>query len=126
MGDQGRGFGSGRGVSEDSPGADSPLPDADSGQKNGEVSTLLLLGRLTGFGWYVAISIAGGALLGAWLDNRLGTSPGLLLAGLAVGIAVAALGLVRLVRTFGGWDAARNDPRPVRQAKSARPGRAAK
>ena len=117
MSDQGRGFDSKHGVSEDNPGAESPPLEADSGQKNGEVSTLLLLGRLTGFGWYVAISIAGGALLGVWLDRRLDTSPALLLAGLAVGIAVAALGLVRLIRAFSGRTAARNDAEPDGAAK---------
>lgn len=117
MSDQGRGFGSGHGVSEDGLDADSPPPEADSGQKNEEVSTLLLLGRLTGFGWYVAISIAGGALLGAWLDSQFDTSPALVLVGLAVGIAVAALGLVRLIRAFGGRAAARNDAEPDGAAK---------
>ncbi len=104
-------------MSEDVPGVDSPPPEADSGEKNGEVSTLLLLGRLTGFGWYVAISIAGGALLGAWLDRQFNTSPALVLVGLAVGIAVAALGLVRLIRAFGGRAAARNDAGPDGTAK---------
>ena len=102
MSDRGCGFGSERGASEDNPGADSPPSEADSGQKNGDPSIILLLGRLTGFGWFVAISIAGGALLGVWLDRQLDTSPALMLAGLAVGIAVAALGLVRLMRAFSG------------------------
>ena len=117
MSDQGRGFGSGHGVSEDGPGVDSPPPEVDSGQKNGEQSTLLLLGRLTGFGWYVAISIAGGTLLGVWLDRQWDTSPALTLVGLAVGIAVATLGLVRLIRAFGGQAAARNDAGPGGTAK---------
>ena len=117
MGDRGRGFGPGHGVSEDGPGVDLPPPNADSAQKNQEVSTLLLLGRLAGFGWYVAISIAGGALIGVWLDKQFGTSPALVLAGLAVGVAVAALGLVRLVRAFGGRAAAQNDAGPDGPAK---------
>ncbi len=117
MGDQGRGFGSGRGASEGDPGADSPPSKADSGRGNGEQSTLLLLGRLTGFGWYVAISIAGGALLGVWLDRQLDTSPALTLVGLALGIAVAALGLIKLIRAFGGRAAARNDAGPDGTAK---------
>ncbi len=117
MSDQGRGFGSGHGVSEDDPGVDSPPPEVDSGQKDGEQSTLLLLGRLTGFGWYVAISIAGGALLGVWLDRHFDTAPALMLAGLAVGIAVAALGLVRLMRAFSGRATARNDAEPDGAAK---------
>ena len=112
MSDQGRGFGSGHGSPEDDSSVDSPPSNADSGQKNGEVSTILLLGRLTGFGWFVALSIAGGALLGVWLDSKLDTSPALLLAGLAVGIAVAALGLVKLMRAFSGRTATGNDAGP--------------
>ena len=117
MSDQGPGFGSGHGVSEDVPDVDSPPLEADSERKDGDESTLLLLGKLTGFGWYVAISIAGGALLGAWLDRRFDTSPALVLAGLAVGIAVAALGLVRLMRALSGRAAARNDAGPDGAAK---------
>ena len=117
MSDQGRGFGSGHGASEDGSGVDPPLPKADSGRKDGEPSTLLLLGKLTGFGWYVAVSIAGGALLGVWLDRQFDTSPALVLAGLAVGIAVAVFGLIRLMRAFSGRETARNDADPDGAAK---------
>ena len=117
MSDRGRGFGSGRGASEDDSSVDSPLPKADSEWKDGEPSTLLLLGKLTGFGWYVAVSIAGGALLGVWLDRQFDTSPALVLAGLAVGIAVAVFGLIRLMRAFSGRETARNDADPDGAAK---------
>jgi F0F1-type ATP synthase assembly protein I len=65
------------------------------------------MARLAGIGWYVAISIAGGALAGAWLDRQLGTGPVLLLVGLGVGLLVALLGMMRLLRSFaaGGDDA---------------------
>lgn len=65
-----------------------------------EPSTLVLLTRMAGIGWYVAISIAGGALVGAWLDRQFGTQPALLLTGLAVGLAVAFLGMLRLLKWF--------------------------
>lgn len=61
----------------------------------------MLFGRLAGFGWYVAVSIAGGAIGGAWLDKQLDTSPVFVLVGLALGLAVAGLGLAKLLRAFG-------------------------
>ena len=71
-------------------------------------STLVILARMTGIGWYVAISIAGGALVGVWFDRLFGTDPALLLVGLAVGLIVAFLGMIRLLRWFaadgGGAD----------------------
>ena len=73
-----------------------------------EPSVLVLMARLAGIGWYIAISIAGGALVGAWLDRQFGTRPALLLAGLAVGLIVAFLGMMRLLKWFaaggGGAD----------------------
>jgi F0F1-type ATP synthase assembly protein I len=75
-----------------------------------EPSTVVLLARMAGIGWYIAISIAGGALLGAWLDRQFGTQPVLLLGGLAVGLVLAFLGMMRLLKWFaargGGTDEA--------------------
>ena len=68
-------------------------------------STLVLLTRMTGIGWFVAISIAGGALVGVWLDRQFGTAPVLLLVGLAVGLTVAFLGMLRLLKWFAGGGA---------------------
>lgn len=72
-------------------------------------STLILLTRMAGIGWFVAISIAGGALVGVWLDRQFGTQPALLLVGLAAGVIVAFLGMFRLLRWFaaGGADDAK-------------------
>lgn len=72
-------------------------------------STLVLLTRMTGIGWFVAISIAGGALVGVWLDRQLGTRPALLLVGLTTGVIVAFLGMLRLLKWFaaGGADDAK-------------------
>lgn len=50
------------------------------------------------FALLLGLGTAGGYALDAWL----GTSPGLLLAGLAAGFALAMWRLVRSVRTTGG------------------------
>ena len=55
--------------------------------------------RLIGIGWYVAICIGGGALGGWWLDGRLGLEvPAFTLSGLGLGIALAAIGMFRMLR----------------------------
>ena len=53
--------------------------------------------RLVGIGWYVAICIGGGAIGGLWLDRKLDLSPLFTLIGLSVGIAVAVVGMYRLL-----------------------------
>ena len=53
--------------------------------------------RLVGIGWYVAICIGGGAIGGLWLDRKLDLSPLFTLIGLRVGIAVAVVGMYRLL-----------------------------
>lgn len=53
--------------------------------------------RLVGIGWYVAICIGGGAIGGLWLDRKLDLSPLFTLTGLSVGIAVAVVGMYRLL-----------------------------
>ena len=53
--------------------------------------------RLVGIGWYVAICIGGGAIAGLWLDRKLDLSPLFTLLGLSVGIAIAIIGMYRLL-----------------------------
>ena len=53
--------------------------------------------RLLGIGWYVALCIAGGTLGGFWLDRLAETSPALTLAGLGLGIAVAVVGMMKML-----------------------------
>ena len=53
--------------------------------------------RLVGIGWYVAICIAGGVIGGFFLDDLLGTRPVLTLLGLTLGIAVAIIGMYRML-----------------------------
>ena len=59
--------------------------------------TLILLGRLTGIGWTVALSIAAGAGGGYWLDKRLDTRPWLTITGVALGAVVAFTAMIRLL-----------------------------
>lgn len=68
----------------------------------GEPSLFVLFGRLAGIGWFVAVAIAGGIIAGWWLDSRFGIRPALTLTGLAIGIAVAAGGMLQMLKAFGG------------------------
>ena len=65
-------------------------------------ATALLLARVMGIGWLIGGSIALGAGVGWWLDNRLDTSPLLTLVGLVIGVISAFLAMIRLLRAFGG------------------------
>lgn len=60
-------------------------------------SVMGTVARLVGIGWYVAICIGGGAIGGLWLDRKLDLSPLFTLLGLSVGIAVAVVGMYRLL-----------------------------
>ena len=53
--------------------------------------------RLVGIGWYVAICIGGGAAVGLWIDGRLDLNPAFTLLGLGLGIALAILGMYRML-----------------------------
>ena len=59
------------------------------------------LARLTMIGWFVGGSIAGGALIGWWLDGLIGSAPLLLIVGVLLGIAVALVGMMRMLSDFG-------------------------
>jgi hypothetical protein len=48
--------------------------------------------RLVGIGFYVAICIAGGALLGRWLDGEFDTGALLTMVGLGLGLVMAFYG----------------------------------
>ena len=75
---------------------------ATMGQPSGNRSTFELLGWLMGVGWAVALSIAGGAGGGFWLDSRFDTGPVLTLVGLAIGIVVAFAGMIRILNAMWG------------------------
>ena len=53
--------------------------------------------RLLGIGWYVALCILGGGLGGRWLDHWLDISPLFTLLGLGVGLALAIIGMYRML-----------------------------
>ena len=53
--------------------------------------------RLIGVGWFVAICIGGGAFAGVWLDGRFGSGPVLTITGLGLGIALAVVGMYRML-----------------------------
>ena len=52
-----------------------------------------LIARLLGVGWFVALTIAGGAVGGLALDGWLGTGPILTILGTLAGLAVAVAGM---------------------------------
>ena len=53
--------------------------------------------RLTGLGWYIAVCVAGGVLLGLLGDNLLGTKPLFILVGTVLGSVVAFWGIYRMI-----------------------------
>ena len=53
--------------------------------------------RFVGIGWYIALCIGGGIAGGPWLDSHFGTSIIFTLAGVFLGLVVAALGMYRMI-----------------------------
>ena len=53
--------------------------------------------RLLGIGWYVGLCVGGGAAVGFLLDSRLDLTPILTLVGVIVGIALAGVGMYRMI-----------------------------
>ena len=58
---------------------------------------LALAFQLLGVGWFVAICIGGATAGGFLLDRQFGLSPALTLIGLFIGIAVAVIGMYRML-----------------------------
>ncbi|MFH1483597.1 MAG: AtpZ/AtpI family protein, partial [Chloroflexota bacterium] len=56
--------------------------------------------RFIGIGWYVALCIVLGAVLGRWLDQKLQTTPWLAIAGIIVGSFFAFFGLYQMVQPW--------------------------
>lgn len=65
------------------------------------------LGRYAGHGLTIALSTALFAWLGSWADERLGTTPALVLVGVFVGFGA---GFYSMMRKLGGGDAGEDDP----------------
>lgn len=55
-------------------------------------------GRLSAVGWEFAIATIGCFLAGYWADKKLGTSPGLTIGGLALGMSTGFWILFKAVR----------------------------
>lgn len=73
-------------------------PSSSSDQaKSGWPATVRLLGRVGGIGWFVGTAIALGAYGGYWLDRQFDTAPVLTIVGLALGVATAFVGMIRLL-----------------------------
>ena len=51
-------------------------------------------------GLSAAVCVGVGLGLGLWVDSALHTAPAFLLVGLALGLAVAALSVVKQIRTY--------------------------
>ena len=58
--------------------------------------------RLTGAGFFIGGSITLGAFVGLWVDNKLGTKPIFVIAGLIFGIIVAFYGVYRMLLPLMG------------------------
>lgn len=66
---------------------------------NDRKKTFVLLSKVAGIGWFVAISITLFSVLGYFLDNKLHTIfPFFTLFGVIVGTLVAFVGIIRLMR----------------------------
>ena len=51
-------------------------------------------------GLSAAVCVAVGLVLGLWVDSALHTAPAFLLVGLALGLAAAALSVIKQIRTY--------------------------
>ena len=82
------------------PGPPKPTGKNGSSQEQAEggwPATIALLGKVGGIGWFVGVSIALGTYGGYWLDRQFDTAPVLTISGLALGVATAFVGMVRLL-----------------------------
>ncbi len=53
--------------------------------------------RLTGVGFFIGISIVAGVAIGLWMDDKLGSGPAFMIAGLVLGVVVAVYGVYRML-----------------------------
>ena len=66
--------------------------------------------RLLGIGWYVALCIVGGGLVGVWLDGWLDLEQPVFRAiGLLAGVALAVFGMYRMLMAVLAGDADSTD-----------------
>jgi F0F1-type ATP synthase assembly protein I len=53
-----------------------------------------------GMGLSAAVCVGACLALGVWIDSLLHTAPAFLLVGLLIGLAAAALGIIKQIRTY--------------------------
>ena len=53
-----------------------------------------------GMGFSAAVCVGLGVVLGLWLDSVFKTAPALLLVGLALGLVVAAMSVIKQIRAY--------------------------
>jgi len=68
-----------------------PVPSRRDDEGDDDASFWQAMAYLTSIGWILALPVAGGVVLGAWLDRRLGTAPMLTLGLLGAGIVIAGV-----------------------------------
>ncbi len=68
--------------------------------RNGSARALAYFALFTEIGIALFVTTLGGALLGHWLDQQIGTSPLLVVAGFLVGALLGAVADYRLVSRF--------------------------
>lgn len=54
--------------------------------------------QLLALGWYIAVTLVGGIMVGGWVDQLLGTAPAFLLLGLVLGLLAAGFGVFQMLR----------------------------
>jgi len=68
--------------------------------KTNHRNTLVILSKVGGIGWFVAISVSFFAFIGVFLDNKFSTKPFFLLMGVFLGSLIAFTGIVKLLKKF--------------------------
>ena len=84
------------------PGAPGQQDDGSGGRDDAETTLAGGLGRYAGHGLTIALSTALFAWLGSWADDRLGTGPALVLAGVFVGFGAGFYSMMRALGVVGG------------------------
>jgi F0F1-type ATP synthase assembly protein I len=76
------------------------VSDPDESPQQQEPKPLPGVAAFLGMGLSAAVCVGIGLGLGLWVDSVLHTAPAFLLAGLALGLAVAALSVIKQIRTY--------------------------
>jgi F0F1-type ATP synthase assembly protein I len=74
--------------------------DDDESGPSGDPKPLPGAVAFLSMGLSAAVCVAIGVFLGVWLDGRFHTAPAFLLIGLALGLATAAVSIIKQIRTY--------------------------